>query len=140
MRREQGKYGSRLLALALATVLAGCAAPYALAQDQDDIKGTFLISSVPKGGLSAEDRQVVALYLAARPADLRPAPYELASRLAETRRWSEEYQRYAQPLPRRLDRVIAPPAEGTFRVVFDRAVLVVRAETGEVIDRVPASR
>lgn len=117
-----------------ATGLAGTAR----AQDPDEVKPTYIIPSPTKGGLCSEDRETVADFLAENHSKLRAAPRELAELLEATNIWTERYTEYAQPVPRRLERQLAPSPEGTYRLIFDRALFVISTETGRVITRVDA--
>ncbi len=109
------------------------------AQDPDDVKPTYIIPSPTKGGLCSEDRETVEDFLAENHSKLRAAPRELVALLEATGVWTEQYSEYAQPVPRRLDRKLSPSPEGTYRLIFDRALYVINAESGRVLTRVDAS-
>ena len=129
--------GSRV---AVTVALALLAAAPALAQDpREGAKQTYVLELAPKSGLSARDREIARAFLAERASRFPEAPEALAAQLNRSRRWSSEFLPYAQSVPRRLERQLSPPAEGTFRIIFDRTLLLVRAENGAILDRVDAA-
>jgi hypothetical protein len=107
------------------------------ARAQDEPKPTdFFIESVCKSGLTKEDRDIAAEYLAERGNQLRSAPDELVTALQASKFWSPElYGQYATEVPARLARRLSAPKEGTVRIIFDRTLLVISSK-GRVIDSV----
>jgi hypothetical protein len=130
--------------LAIATIAIwsiAASGPPALAQDgAPGIKRSLAIASTPKGGLTDDDRQIAAEWLADHARDFRRAPSALVGALEESHVWTVLHARYAQALPRRLERLLSPPAEGTVRLVFDGALVVVKGDTNTVIEVVPPER
>lgn len=126
MTRLRETIGLVVLAIALA---AGPAPAQSL-------KPSHLLSYVQKSRLSPEDRELAAEYLTANAADLPGAPAEAEWALRASGVWSSDLDRYARPLPRKLERVLSPPAEGTTRLIFNRSLLLVRNEDRSVLDRV----
>ena len=134
-----GSGTTRLLAVAALLALAG-AVPARGAVPQDEEKASHFLEFTPKQGFDREDRDAVEDYLAAHAAELRPVPAEVAIRLARSGTWSYDFDVYAQPLPRRLERQMSPPADGTVRVLFGRSVVLIRRSDGRVLDRVGPPR
>ena len=114
--------------------LAGAAA--GAQEPPSGVKRTFAIAAAAKGGLTDEDREAAGRYLAARGRELRGAPARLVEALSESKQWTAAHLPFATPVPSRLERRLAPPAEGTVRVIFNRSLYVIDAETGRVLDRV----
>ena len=117
----------------LAAVLMGMAAERA--EGQEPAKPAHLLSHAHKSGFSAEDRDVVARYLAEHGYELPVAPSSAEAEL-QSGLWPDELERFSRPLPRRLERALAPAATGTRRIVFNGTILVVRTSDGQILDRV----
>jgi hypothetical protein len=125
-----------MIGLAVAAVLA---LPGAAAAQDDPKPSDFFIESVCKSGLTKEDRDIASEFLAERGGQLRSAPPELVAALRASGLWSSElYGQYAAEVPARLARRLSAPKEGTFRIIFDRTLLVISAKTGKLIDTVRA--
>lgn len=114
-------------------------APAATAATQDDDeKRTFALSCVPKGGLTGEDREVAAEYLAENIDELPRAPRAVAGIAKAAKLWTPECAEYAQPVPRKLAKLLSEPVEGTARFLFDRALVVVDTDSNRILSRVEA--
>lgn len=120
---------------ALALLFGG---PTASLGRQDDEKTTSFILAETKGGLTKRDREIVEAYLSAHKSDFHYAPGEVAFQVNELRQWTQACAPYAQGLPKQLLKQLSDPPEGTVRVIFDRAVLVISVRSGRVIERVDA--
>jgi hypothetical protein len=131
-----GKLYKITASIALAAAL--CAPGAAFGQDDDPKGGGYLVS-VCKRGLTKEDRAVAAEYLDDRASDFKAAPAELVTALELSKQWTPVFGPYAQQVPRPLARRLSPPAEGTFRVIFNRTLLVISADYGRVLDSCAAS-
>ena len=108
---------------------------------QDEAPKPFrLIEVAPKGGLDDGDRKVAAEFLTAHASAFPSAPGELAYQVRSVRQWSQACAPFAQRVPSQLRRQLSQVPEGTFRVIFDGALLVVASDTGRVIDRVEPER
>lgn len=126
---------------ALALAIAIVALPNAAARAQSsqvDPKLTFSIASCPKRGLSEDDRETAAKFLVENADRLERAPAEIVALFAATGQYTDAIAPYAAPLPRRLSKLLSPPADGTARIVFDRVIYVINVSDGRVIDRVAA--
>jgi hypothetical protein len=124
----------KYLATAVAAAALGLPAG-AAAQDRSlDPKPQCAIAATPKDGLSKDDREIAARYLAENSRDLRGAPRALVTQLMESQVWTAAFGAFAQPVPRRLDRRLSAPAPNTLRVIFNGALLVVNTKTGRVVD------
>ena len=108
------------------------------APQRDDEKRTFAVSCVPKGGLTEEDREIAAEYLAENRDELTAAPRTVASIAKATRLWTRECADAAQPLPKKLAKLLSTPADGTARFLFDRALVVVDTDSNRILARVEA--
>lgn len=113
------------------------ATPSASGQDEDE-KRTFALTCVPKGGLTGDDRAVVAEYLAENGDDLPKAPRAVAEMVKVTRLWTSECAEHAMRLPRKLTKLLSSPPDGTERFLFDRALIVVDTNSGRILARVEA--
>jgi hypothetical protein len=125
--------GRRIIwAAALAAALSG--APQAATQTQST-KPEHLVEHVEKGGFSPRDRQIAAVFLARRRADLPEAPPQAEIQVAAGV-WTQDLARFGHEVPKRLERELSPAAQGTVRVLFNRTLLLVRSADGRVLDRV----
>ena len=128
-----------ILAAVLTGIAIGATAGGAKAAPQrDDEKRTFAVSCVPKGGLTEEDRDVAAEYLAENWDELPAAPRTVASIAKATRLWTRECADAAQPVPKKLAKLLSTPADGTARFLFDRALVVVDTDSNRILARVEA--
>ena len=131
-----------LAALAIGAAL--CAAstdPVALAAPQrDDEKRTFAVSCVPKGGLTEEDREHAAEYLAENRDELPAAPRTVASIARATGLWTRDCADAAQPIPKKLVKLLSTPPDGTARLLFDRALVVIDTDSNRILARVEAEK
>ena len=133
-----------IILAALAIGAAICAAStdvVVLASPQrDDEKRTFAVSSVPKGGLTEEDRELAAEYLADNRDELPAAPRTVASITQATRLWTRDCADAAQPVPKKLAKLLSTPPDGTARFIFDRALVVVDTDSNRILARVEADK
>jgi hypothetical protein len=131
-----------LLASTFAILLAlvGAAPPALAQQEGDDTKPPWILEMAPKGGLDDDDREAVATFLADHAGAYQAAPTEIALQVRKLRQWTKTCEPYAKAVPPRLERQLTDVRKGTFRVIFDRALIVVDSDTGHVIDRVEARR
>jgi hypothetical protein len=130
----------RALNVVVGIALAAIVALPGVAIAQDDPKPSdFFIESVCKSGLTKDDREIAAEFLAERGGQLRSAPPELVAALRASGLWSPEiYGQYGAEVPARLARRLSAPKDGTFRIIFDRTLLVVSSKSGKVIETVRA--
>ncbi len=124
--------------VAAAVAVALFAHSTARAQNVVDPKQTFTIECAHKGGLSDEDREIAAKYLAENRDRLDRAPDEAIALFDAFGRVTEALASFTSPVPRRLARQMSPEAAGTIRVIFDRTLLVVSLADGRILDRVTA--
>lgn len=137
----------RRRAIILASLAIG-AAIYAASSDfvalaapqRDDEKRTFAVSCVPKGGLTEEDRELAAEYLAENRDEMPAAPRTVASIAKATRLWTRECAESALPVPKKLTKLLSTPPDGTARFIFDRALVVVDTDSNRILARVEADR
>lgn len=132
----------QLRTIILAALLAGIAiapATTKAAPQRDDEKRTFAVSCVPKGGLTEEDREIAAEYLAENRDDLPAAPRAVAGIAKATRLWTRDCEDAAQPVPKKLAKQLSTPADGTARFLFDRALVVVDTDSNRILARVEAN-
>ena len=129
-----------LAALAIgAAICAASTDSVALAAPQrEDEKRTFAVSCVPKGGLTEEDRELAAEYLAENRDELPAAPRTVASIARATRLWTRDCADAAQPVPKKLAKLLSAPPDGTARFIFDRALVVVDTDSNRILARVEA--
>jgi hypothetical protein len=124
--------------LAVLLAVLGAAAP-SWAQDSET-KPLRIFEVAPKGGLDDNDRNIAGDFLAARGGTFPAAPRDLAIQVRSLGRWTPACAEHAQPVPNKLKVRLSPVPDGTFRVIFDRALVVIDEDTGQVIDRVEAKR
>lgn len=125
------------LKLATLMLLALTLTAPTFAQEGDtDCKNQLFLSSVTKGRLSDDDRAIVKDYLKEHKGEFRQAPNELVAVLDATRIWTDDMDRYAEPVPKKLLEDLSKPVDGTVWVVFNRAFVVVEKSTKRMIDRV----
>ena len=122
--------------LAVAVLAAALGLPgAALAQERSlDAKQPCAIAVAPKDGLTKQDREIASRYLTENARDLRGAPRALVAQLMENHAWTAAHVVFAQPVPRKLDRRLSAPAPDTVRVIFNGSLLVVKTDTGRVLD------
>ena len=77
---------------------------------------------------------------ARRSADLAPAPKSVASIARASRIWTPACAEAAQPVPKKLAKLLSKPADGTARFIFDRALVVVDTSSNRILTRVEADR
>jgi hypothetical protein len=106
----------------------------------DDEKRTFAVSCVPKGGLTDDDREAAAAYLEENFDDLAPAPRSVANIARASRIWTPACAEAAQPVPKKLAKLLSKPADGTARFLFDRALVVVDTSSNRILTRVEAGQ
>jgi len=140
--RWSGVFCAVMLAVAMAGTAATCraGAPAGDDDDDDDEKKTCVLSWVPKGSLSAEDRKLARSYLKDVRDDLKPAPASVSVAARTTRMWTPACAASARPVPKKLAEQLSRPSAGTSRYLFDRALVVVDTASGRIIDRVEAGR
>ena len=128
------------LAIGLTALPAQVSGVARAAPQDDDEKRTFALSCVPKGGLTDDDREIAAEYLSENRDDLPAAPRTVASVAKATRMWTRDCEAAAQPVPKKLAKLLSPPADGTARFLFDRALVVVDTDSNRILTRVEAER
>ena len=126
-----GRIKRIVVGIALATVLG---VP-GVVKAQDEIKPSdFDFISDSKSGLTDEDRQIAADFLAERGGQSRAVPRDLVATLKATRCWLPDvYDEFAIEVPQRLARRLSAPKEGTRRIIFDRSLVVISSK-GRVLE------
>jgi hypothetical protein len=140
MARQQGRvnemFGNqpRFLAVMLAVAVAlGGTLPVSA---QDEEKPVHFLTSPEKVRFNAEDRKAASAFLATRRDDLKPAPRDLAIQVRVARRWTSACEQRSLAVPKKLERQLSEIPDGFVRRIFDRALVLIDADAGQVVDLV----
>lgn len=126
------------LSVTLLLGTGGAASAFRPAAQESDEKRTFAVTCVPKGGLTEEDREIAADYLAENRDELPSAPRTTARIARASKIWTRECADAAQPVPKKLAKLLSKPADGTARFLFDRALVVIEIDSNRILSRVEA--